>query len=176
MRTGILSDDSIRMNNPAFFHLPINTRKHLQPSFLKKSIFTGTPTTFTKVHYRTGLPKNDLNNFANFSNDYHTAYNNSISNLNNISVNKNLHTERKMDNVDLPELSPFLSAQMRRTIKKISEGEDRVTLLNDVLPTAVKLEDGEVLSKLNRMYRDDIEQLEVIEKAYHEAGNEIALA
>ena len=176
MRTGILSDESIKNNNPAFFHLPMSKRKHLAPTFMQKHTFNGTPTSFQKVHYRVGRPLNDFNNFANFSRDYNTSYNNAISNINNISVNKNLYTERKMDNVDLPELSPFLSAQMRRTIKKISEGEDRVTLLNDVLPTAVKLEDGEVLSKLNRMYRDDIEQLEVIERAYHEAGNEIALA
>ena len=178
-RQGILSDQSIRTNNPAFFHLPMSKRKHLQPSFMQKHTFNGTPISFQKVHYRIGRPLNDFNNFANFSNDYNTSYNSAISNINNISVKNNLHDERNIvENVDLPELSPFLSAQMRRTIKKITEGEDRVTLLNDIVPTATskKLEDSVVLSKLNKMYRDDVEQLEVIERAYHEAGNEIALA
>ena len=177
-RQGILSDQSIKANNPAFFHLPMSKRKHLAPTFMQKHTFNGTPTSFQKVHYRVGRPLNDFNNFANFSRDYHVSYNNSISNINNISVNKNLHEERKMDNVDLPELSPFLSAQMRRTVKKISEGEERVKLLQDIIPTATskRLEDSEVLSKLNKMYRDDVEQLETIERAYHEAGNEIALA
>jgi hypothetical protein len=98
--------------------------------------------------------------------------------LNNISINKNLHTERKTDEVDLIELKPFLSAQMRRTIKKISDGDDRVKLLNDLLPVRPQsqLPDEVVLSKLNKMYRDDTEQLEVIERAYHAAGSEIALA
>jgi len=177
-RQGILSDQSIKANNPAFFHLPMHKRKHLAPSFMQKHTFNGTPITFQKVHYRVGRPLNDFNNFANFARDYNTSYNNAISNINNISINNLLHTERRMDNVDLPELSPFLSTQMRRTIKKISDGEERVKLLNDLLPTATskKLEDSEVLSKLNRMYRDDIEQLEIIEQAYHQSGNEIALA
>ena len=178
MRTGILSDESIRNNNPAFFNLPMNKRQHLAPSFMQKHIFTGNPTTHQKVHYRGGRPLNDFNNFANFSKDYHKSYNSAISNINNISVDKNLHQQKNMNEIDLVELKPFLSAQMRRTIKKISEGEERVKLLQDIIPTATskKLEDSEVLSKLNKMYRDDVEQLEVIERAYHEAGNEIALA
>jgi hypothetical protein len=178
MRSGILSDDNIKRNNPAFFHLDIGRRRHLQPSFLQKHTFNGTHTNFTKVHYRVGRPKNDLNNFANFSNNFNEAYSNSISNLNNISIDKNLHEERRTDEVDLIELKPFLSAQMRRTIKKISDGEDRVKLLNDILPvkTQTQLPDEVVLSKLNKMYRDDIEQLEVIEQAYHQAGSDIALA
>ena len=178
MRTGILSDESIKNNNPAFFHLPMSKRKNLAPTFMQKHTFNGTPTSFQKVHYRVGRPLNDFNNFANFSRDYNTSYNSAISNINNISVNKNLHEERNIVDVDLIELKPFLSAQMRRTIKKISEGEERVKLLEDIIPTATskKLEDSEVLSKLNKMYRDDIEQLEVIERAYHQAGNEIALA
>ena len=178
MRSGILSDDNIKRNNPAFFHLDIGRRRHLQPSFLQKHTFNGTPTNFTKVHYRVGRPKNDLNNFANFSNNFNEAYSNSISNLNNISIDKNLHEERRTDEVDLIELKPFLSAQMRRTIKKISDGDDREKLLNDILPvkTHIQLPDEVVLSKLNKMYRDDIEQLEVIEQAYHQAGSDIALA
>ena len=178
MRTGILSDESIKNNNPAFFHLPMSKRKNLAPTFMQKHTFNGTPTSFQKVHYRVGRPLNDFNNFANFSRDYNTSYNSAISNINNISVNKNLHEERNIVDVDLIELKPFLSAQIRRTIKKISEGEERVKLLEDIIPTATskKLEDSEVLSKLNKMYRDDIEQLEVIERAYHQAGNEIALA
>ena len=178
MRTGILSDESIKNNNPAFFHLPMSKRKNLAPTFMQKHTFNGTPTSFQKVHYRVGRPLNDFNNFANFSRDYNTSYNSAISNINNISVNKNLHEERNIVDVDLIELKPFLSAQIRRTIKKISEGEERVKLLEDIIPTATskKLEDSEVLSKLNKMYRDDIEQLEVIESAYHQAGNEIALA
>jgi hypothetical protein len=178
MRSGILSDENIKRNNPAFFHLDIGRRKHLQPSFLQKHTFNGTPTNFTRVHYRGGRPLNDLNNFANFSNNFNDAYSNSISNLNNISIDKNLHTERKTDEVDLIELKPFLSAQMRRTIKKISDGDDRVKLLNDLLPVRPqsRLQDEVVLSKLNKMYRDDTEQLEVIERAYHAAGSEIALA
>ena len=178
MRTGILSDESIKNNNPAFFHLPMSKRKNLAPTFMQKHTFNGTPTSFQKVHYRVGRPLNDFNNFANFSRDYNTSYNSAISNINNISVNKNLHEERNIVDVDLIELKPFLSAQIRRTIKKISEGEERVKLLEDIIPTATskRLEDSEVLSKLNKMYRDDVEQLETIERAYHEAGNEIALA
>ena len=178
MRAGILSDENIKRNNPAFFHLDIGRRKHLQPSFLQKHTFNGTPSNFTRVHYRVGRPKNDLNNFANFSNNFNEAYNNSISNLNNISINKNLHAERKADEVDLIELKPFLSSQMRRTIKKITEGDDRVNLLNNILPARPqnKIQDEEVLSKLNKLYRDDVEQLQVIEQAYHQAGSEIALA
>ena len=178
MRSGILSDENIKRNNPAFFHLDIGRRKHLQPTFLQKHTFNGTPTNSTRVHYRVGRPTNDLNNFANFSNNFNEAYNNSLSNLNNISINNNLHTDRKTGDVDLIELKPFLSSQMRRTIKKISDGEDRVNLLNTILPVKpqTQLQDEEVLSKLNKIYRDDVEQLEVIERAYHEAGSEIALA
>jgi hypothetical protein len=77
---------------------------------------------------------------------------------------------------DLEILSPFLSRRARRFIKIISEGDSRKDLLDNVFPQNkfYKIKDEDLLKKLNNIYRDDVEQLGLIEEGYDKAGRDLA--
>ena len=68
----------------------------------------------------------------------------------------------------------FLSARMRATLANISDPADYSTLMSYLVPGGLpsKISDEEATSKLNKIYRDDPEQLGVIERAYHAAGQQ----
>ena len=68
----------------------------------------------------------------------------------------------------------FLSARMRATLSNISEPEDYQTLLSYIIPGGLpnKISDEEAKSKLNEIYRDNPDQLSVIERAYHASGRQ----
>jgi hypothetical protein len=66
----------------------------------------------------------------------------------------------------------FLSARMRATLANIAEPADYPTLMSYLVPGGLptKISDEEVKSKLNKIYRDDPEQLGIIERAWHASG------
>ena len=68
----------------------------------------------------------------------------------------------------------FLSARMRATLANIAEPADYPTLMSYLVPGGLptKISDEEAKSKLNKIYRDDAEQLGIIERAYHTAGKQ----
>ena len=77
----------------------------------------------------------------------------------------------------------ILSARMRSTLSNISEPADYPSLMKYLLPhddehaafvsaLPTKISDDEVKSKLNKIYRDDSEQLGIIERAYHASGRQ----
>ena len=77
---------------------------------------------------------------------------------------------------DLDILSPFLSRRARRFIKIISEGDSRRDLLDNVFPQNkfFKMKDEDLLKRLNNIYRNDVEQLGLIEEGYDKAGRDLA--
>ena len=68
----------------------------------------------------------------------------------------------------------FLSARMRATLSNIAEPADYPTLMSYLVPGGLpnKISDEEVKSKLNEIYRDNPEQLGIIERAYHASGKQ----
>ena len=68
----------------------------------------------------------------------------------------------------------FLSSRMRSTLSSIAETGDYQTLMSYIMPGGfpTKISDEEVMSKLTNVYRDDPEQLSIIERAWHESGKQ----
>jgi len=68
----------------------------------------------------------------------------------------------------------FLSARMRATLSNIAEPADYPTLMSYLVPGGLptKISDEEAKSKLNEIYRDDPEQLGIIERAWHASGKQ----
>ena len=68
----------------------------------------------------------------------------------------------------------FLSARMRATLANIAEPEHYPTLMSYLVPGGLptKISDEEAKSKLNQIYRDDPEQLGIIERAWHASGKQ----
>jgi hypothetical protein len=68
----------------------------------------------------------------------------------------------------------FLSARMRATLSNIAEPADYPTLMSYLVPGGLptKISDEEAKSKLNQIYRDDPEQLGIIERAWHASGKQ----
>ena len=71
----------------------------------------------------------------------------------------------------------FLSARMRATLANIAEPADYPTLMSYIVPSGLptKISDEEAKSKLQKIYRDDPEQLGIIERAWHASGKQSLL-
>ena len=71
----------------------------------------------------------------------------------------------------------FLSARMRATLANIAEPADYPTLMSYIVPGGLptKISDEEAKSKLQKIYRDDPEQLGIIERAWHASGKQSLL-
>ena len=74
----------------------------------------------------------------------------------------------------VPGSRSFLSARMRATLANIAEPADYPTLMSYLVPGGLptKISDEEAKSKLNQIYRDDPEQLGIIERAWHASGKQ----
>ena len=74
----------------------------------------------------------------------------------------------------VPGSRSFLSARMRATLANIAEPEEYPTLMSYLVPGGLptKISDEEAKTKLNQIYRDDPEQLGIIERAYHASGKQ----
>jgi hypothetical protein len=71
----------------------------------------------------------------------------------------------------------FLSARMRATLANIAEPQDYPTIMSYIVPGGLptKISDEEAKSKLQKIYRDDPEQLGIIERAWHASGKQSLL-
>ena len=68
----------------------------------------------------------------------------------------------------------YLSARSRAFLSNISEPADYPRLMSYLVPGGLptKISDEEVISKLTNVYRDDTEQLGIIERAWHASGKQ----
>ena len=176
MRDGILSDNVIKTKNPQYFNLDIGTREGLQPTFLQRHIYNGIKQPReTKTRVRTAIrPIHDIKNMSYLTNsDENMAtqhYKDELSDYNFSRI-----TDRR-NNVDLAPLSEVLSTRMRQTLKNIASGDDLVNVLNRIFPNGniSKMTDGEVLSKLNNLYRDSPDDLTNIQMSFEKTGKNIS--
>jgi hypothetical protein len=61
---------------------------------------------------------------------------------------------------------------MRATLSNIAEPADYPTLMSYLVPGGLPTKIKEAKSKLNEIYRDDPEQLGIIERAWHASGKQ----
>ena len=176
MRDGILSDNVIKTKNPQYFNLDIGTRHGLQPTFLQRHIFQGIkPPRETRTRVRTPIrPIHDIKNMSYLTKiDENMAIQHYKDELNNYNFSR--ITDRR-NFVDLAPLNEILSTRMRQTLKSVAQGDDLVDVLNRIFPNGNvgKMTDGEVLSKLNNLYRDSPDDLENIQMSYEKIGRNIS--
>ena len=75
---------------------------------------------------------------------------------------------------NVPGSRSFLSARMRATLANIAEPADYPRLMSYLVPGGLptKISDEEALSKLTDVYRNEHDQLGIIERAYHASGKQ----
>ena len=75
---------------------------------------------------------------------------------------------------NIPGSRSFVSARMRATMANLVEPSELQNLTRLIIPGGFseKLDDEEVLSRLNTEYRNEPEQLQNIERAYHASGKQ----
>ena len=63
---------------------------------------------------------------------------------------------------------------MRATLSNIADPADYPTIMSYLVPGGLptKISDEEVISKLTNVYRDDTEQLGIIERSWHASGKQ----
>jgi len=68
----------------------------------------------------------------------------------------------------------YLSARSRAFLSNITEPADYPTLMSYLVPGGLptKISDEEVISKITNVYRDDTEQLGIIERSWHASGKQ----
>lgn len=78
-----------------------------------------------------------------------------------------------------PDEGSILSHRIKKTIERVVEPDEYLQMFNTIYPGGVprlgKLSDTEILSKINKEYRTDKDQLQHVERAYHEAGTELLI-
>jgi len=195
-RTGVLSDLAIKYRNPEFFPLSIDGQELMHPIHLQKNVFKG-----IKVPKRTKrftdvsrFPINDLKNFATFGSagrekeaEFY-AIMNYRKELGSNNVMPNLETafqaRNKADYMPPKMLRPDEGAggiqapatlslgrlqtddRIKNTFNLIASEEDHSFLHRE------NESHDETISRLNKVYRDDPEQLGIIERAYHASGKQ----
>lgn len=173
---GVLNDEHQKLMNPIYQHQPINIATHLQPTYISKHNLHGIKPSVKTHTINPRTAHIDLNNYATLSNPMRKEqdYLRALRNYENTLLG--VETDRVVKTDDLEVLKPFLSNRARRFIKIISEGDNRRDLLDNLFPQNkfYKMEDEDLLKKLNKIYRDDIEQLGLVEEGYDMAGRDLA--
>jgi len=223
MRTGVLSDQSIKERNPEWFPLDIGSQEFLHPIHMDKHVFKGIK---GRKKFRTTVarfPINDLKNFASFGSpaNKERAEFNAVMNyrkeLGSSNFSPNLETafddRREMtytpilpkeaahgsggvqvgltlslgrynrkqgqdvySNV-IPGSRSYITPRMRSTLSNLVP-QEQILNLNEMFapggfnPRTGKLTDEYILNKLQDKYRDDPQQLNLIERAYISAGRQ----
>ena len=75
---------------------------------------------------------------------------------------------------NIPASRSILTARMRAALSNVAEPEDYNKIINFIVPGGIptRLSDNEVYSKLLKEYRNEPEQIAILERAYHAAGKQ----
>lgn len=197
-RVGVLSDLAIKQRNPEFFPLDIGGQELMHPMHLQKSVFKGIKAPKRTKRYTdvSRFPVNDLKNFAQFGSagrsqeaEYY-AIMNYRKELGSNNYPSHLETafqaRNKADYTPTPMFRPDTAAggvqapatlslgrlqrmtddRIKNTFNLIASEEDHTFLHRE------NESHDETISRLNKVYRDDAEQLSVIERAWHQTGKQ----
>lgn len=195
-RVGILSDLAVKHMYPEYYPLDVGAQELMHPLHLQKNIFKGIkpPKRAKRFTDISRFPVNDLKNFSQFGSAGREkeaqfyAIMNYRKELGSNNVMQNLQTafqaRNKADYIPPPMLRPETGAggvqapatlslgrlqtndRIKNTFNLIAEPEDHSFLHRE------NESHEETLSRLNKIYRDDPEQLGVIERAWHQTGKE----
>ena len=197
-RVGVLSDLAIKQRNPEFFPLDVGGQELMHPMHLQKSVFKGIKAPKRTKRYTdvSRFPVNDLKNFAQFGSagrsqeaEYY-AIMNYRKELGSNNYPSHLETafqaRNKADYTPTPMFRPDTAAggvqapatlslgrlqrmtddRIKNTFNLIASEEDHTFLHRE------NESHDETISRLNKVYRDDAEQLSVIERAWHQTGKQ----
>lgn len=195
-RTGVLSDIAVKQRNPEFFPLDVASQELMHPIHLQKNIFKGIKVPKRTKRYTdvSRFPVNDLKNFAQFGSAGRSqeaefqAIMNYRKELGSNNVMPHLETafqaRNKADYIPPPMFRPDEGAggvqspatlslgrlqtddRIKNTFNLIAEEEDHTFLHRE------NESHDETISRLNKVYRDDPEQLGIIERAWHQTGRQ----
>jgi|TARA_R110000782_G_scaffold239548_1_gene325966 hypothetical protein len=195
-RTGCLSDIAVKFRYPEYTPLSIDAQELMHPIHLQKNVFKGikVPKRIKRFTDVSRFPVNDLKNFATFGSAGRSqeaqfysimAYrkelgsNNVMSNLDTAFQSRN-----KADYIPPPMFRPETGAggvqapatlslgrlqtddRIKNTFNLIASEEDHAFLHRE------NESHDETITRLNKVYRDDPEQLGIIERAWHQTGKQ----
>ena len=195
-RQGVLSDLAIKQRFPEFFPLDVGGQALMHPIHLQKNIFKGIKVPKRAKRYTdvSRFPINDLKNFSTFGSAGRSqeaellAIMNYRKELGSNNVMGNLETafqaRNKADYTPPLMFRPEVGAggvqapatlslgrlqtddRIKNTFNLIASEEDHAFLHRE--------NEGhdETLSRLNKVYRDDPDQLSIIERAWHQTGKQ----
>jgi len=195
-RVGVLSDLAVKQRNPEWFPLDLAGQELMHPIHLQKNIFKGIkpPKRAKRFTDISRFPVNDLKNYATFESAGRSqeaefyAIMNYRKELGSNNVMPNLQTafqaRNKADYIPAPMLRPEEGAggvqvpatlslgrmqtenRIKNTFNLIAEPDDHTFLHRE------NESHDETISRLNKVYRDDPEQLGIIERAWHQTGKQ----
>ena len=196
MKTGVLSDLAVKQRNPEWFPLDLAGQELMHPIHLQKNIFKGIKPPKRTKRYTTvsRFPINDLKNFAQFGSAGREkeaeflAIQNYRSELGSNNYSPHLETafqaRIKANYTPAPMIRPEEGAggvqapatlslgrlqtddRIKNTFNLIAAEEDHTFLHKE------NESHDETISRLNKVYRDDPEQLGIIERAWHASGKQ----
>lgn len=177
-RFGVLSDQSTRETYPE--HQPIGLGKadFVHQIHLEKHPFTGirVPKTTKSKFKHARYASNDLNNYATLTGG---NYREALEHFR----RQHGHSNLEINHLNLPQRPTKFEAKnepnhhvgnitmrMHKTLSKLGDLNEFKSALD--IKEYIHYKDGDILSKLNVMYRDNPQELNLIEKAYTDAGVE----
>jgi hypothetical protein len=195
-RVGCLSDLAVKQRFPEMFPLDVGGQALMHPIHLQKNIFKGIKVPKRAKRYTdvSRFPINDLKNFATFGSAGRSqeaefyAIQNYRKELGSNNVMGNLETafqaRNKADYIPPLMFRPEVGAggvqapatlslgrlqtddRIKNTFNLIASEEDHAFLHRE--------NEGhdETISRLNKVYRDDPDQLSIIERAWHQTGKQ----
>lgn len=196
MRTGVLSDIAIKQRYPEWYPLSIDGQELMHPIHLQKNIFKGikVPKQSKRFTDVSRFPINDLKNFSQFgsagrekeaefyaimnyrkelgSNNYPSHLETSFQARNTADYMppKMLRPDEGAGGIQVPATLSLGRLQtddrIKNTFNLIAAEEDHSFLHRE------NESHDETISRLNKVYRDDPQQLGIIERAYHASGRQ----
>jgi len=175
-RFGVLSDQSTRETYPEFQPVGLGKAYFVHTVHLEKHPFTGirVPKTTKSKFKHSRFASNDLANYAVLTGG---SYQEALNHFRKQHGRSNL----EMNHLDLPvRPTKFesknatnhhvgnLTTRMNNTLSKLGDLNEFKSALD--IKDYIHYKDGDILSKLNVMYRDNAEELNLIEQSYTEAG------
>lgn len=171
-----MSDKYLEREYPEYGYQNVGLTNYLQPTYMSKHTFTALKPSIKLNTQNPRFAINDLKNFATFGNpkNKEQAYLDSLANYNAEMAGKNTMPDR--DTNELQSLTPYLSNRIRRMIKYVSVGDEREIMVKNIFPNNrfTKMSDKDVLDRLNKIHRNDIDKIQNIEIAYDQSGRDLA--
>jgi len=195
-RQGVLSDLAVKHRNPEFFPLDVGGQELMHPIHLQKNIFKGIKAPKRTKRYTdvSRFPINDLKNFATFGSagrsqeaEFYSimAYRKELGSNNYPGhLETAFKARNNADYTPAPLFRPETGAggvqapatlslgrlqtddRIKNTFNLIASEEDHTFLHRE------NESHDETISRLNKVYRNDSEQLGIIERAWHQTGKQ----